>query len=356
MAREQSIEFTELARRNIVATLEALPAPWGQLDADEVIGRVIPLGEGLLSASLSEPEVQDVKEACEQYGLLKASGRRFRQFIERMVHPSVRNEEEQKRYVGALNVELRKSDWELRVSDSDAGRALYSVERVNGGVGGRPKQIIFASNVKPDLRFSDAINGDIEIVRFADRVLVYDRPIPSTGLLWNDLQEWWAAHNGLPPQERATSKHLYLRLRESLPTNSPPQRLLFDTYFRAYSRSFGGLPALLPEVWLYYDPVTVERRGRDALFRQRMDFLMLFSRRVRVVLEVDGIDHYADKGRASAAKYAEMVAADRDLRLAGYEVYRFGGGELQGSRGVAVVKGFFRLLFQRHGVEAVESS
>jgi hypothetical protein len=126
MAREQSVEFTELARRNIVATLGTLPEPWGQLDAKEVIGRIIPLGEGLLNAVLSESELQDVKGVCELYNVLNTSGRRFRRFIERIVHPSVRNEEEQKRYAGALNVELRKSGWELRVSDSDAGRSLYA--------------------------------------------------------------------------------------------------------------------------------------------------------------------------------------------------------------------------------------
>jgi very-short-patch-repair endonuclease len=60
-----------------------------------------------------------------------------------------------------------------------------------------------------------------------------------------------------------------------------------------------------------------------------MDFLLLLPRRRRVVLEVDGVQHYADgEGRASPERYGEMVAADRDLRLAGYEVYRFGGHEI----------------------------
>lgn len=60
-----------------------------------------------------------------------------------------------------------------------------------------------------------------------------------------------------------------------------------------------------------------------------MDFLLLLDRRRRVVLEVDGVQHYADRqGRASPPRYAEMVSADRGLRLAGYEVYRFGGHEI----------------------------
>jgi hypothetical protein len=58
-----------------------------------------------------------------------------------------------------------------------------------------------------------------------------------------------------------------------------------------------------------------------------MDFLLLLPGRRRVVLEVDGKHHSAD-GRASPTRYAEMVRADRELRPAGYEVYRFDGAEL----------------------------
>ncbi len=63
-----------------------------------------------------------------------------------------------------------------------------------------------------------------------------------------------------------------------------------------------------------------------------MDFLLLYSDRRRVVVEVDGRQHYADDdGKANATLYAQMVAEDRRMRLAGYEVYRFGGKEVGGS-------------------------
>ena len=54
-----------------------------------------------------------------------------------------------------------------------------------------------------------------------------------------------------------------------------------------------------------------------------------------MVIEWDGAQHYADdtvlaNGRryANPRCYAEMMAEDRALRLRGYEVYRFGGHEL----------------------------
>lgn len=69
-----------------------------------------------------------------------------------------------------------------------------------------------------------------------------------------------------------------------------------------------------------------------------MDFLLLFGDAGRVVVEVDGSQHFAEDGKPSLARYADMVAADRDLRLARYEVYRLGPtsspatGQLNGSK------------------------
>lgn len=52
------------------------------------------------------------------------------------------------------------------------------------------------------------------------------------------------------------------------------------------------------------------------LNRQRMDFLLLLPRAVRIVIEIDGKQHYAEESAASPTRYAEMMRADRDLRFA----------------------------------------
>ena len=80
-----------------------------------------------------------------------------------------------------------------------------------------------------------------------------------------------------------------------------------------------------------------------------MDFLLLLPGGVRVVIEVDGDHHYAtDDGRASPRRYSAMMSADRALRLAGYEVYRFGGYELSLPDAEEQMISFYRSLFRRY--------
>jgi very-short-patch-repair endonuclease len=105
--------------------------------------------------------------------------------------------------------------------------------------------------------------------------------------------------------------------------------------------------ALIPQAYLHYDPYT--RRAGGTLLRQRMDFLMLLPPRRRVVLEIDGIQHCAtEDGRADTRQYAQMVSADRELQLAGYKVYRFGGQVLvDRDAAAAVIDDFFNELLQQ---------
>lgn len=68
-----------------------------------------------------------------------------------------------------------------------------------------------------------------------------------------------------------------------------------------------------------------------------------------MAIEIDGKHHYAsDDGRADPREYSEMVAADRELRLLGYEVYGFGGYELMRHDKAERVDRFFDALFAKH--------
>ncbi|WP_282947884.1 hypothetical protein [Cellulomonas endometrii] len=234
----------------------------------------------------------------------------------------------------------------------DPLRELIAEYERGGGVGGPTKNLIFAANgPKPEIVLRDAVNNDIEIVANADYCLVYAEPIPPEGLSFAHLIRWWRDRDAIPPDvtDREVGLRLHNRFLESL--DSPPERVLFEAYARRYKTSF-DIPALIPQVYLHYDPY--DQRMRRALkspaplARQRMDFLLLFTDRRRVVIEVDGKQHYADGTTASPSRYAAMVSEDRRLRLAGYEVYRFGGQELTGAPASrAMVESFFEQLTQR---------
>jgi AbiJ N-terminal domain 3 len=286
----------------------------------------------------------------------------FIRFLENCVHPTVLSERERvEELVSYFNETLRGDGYVLQIVSQLCGKPVYKVVQSDkGGVNGTVKNLIFAADrFKPEIILQDAINNDIEIVRNQQYCLVYNRPLLERGLLWKDLVAWWREQPGNERLDKtALENRLYDRLILSV-TKSAPERLLFRTYMHHFPRELGdALPALVPQVYLHYDPYTIKQLagGKPRLMRQRMDFLLLFSNQVRVVIEVDGQQHYAEKnGNASPRLYAEMVAEDRRLRLAGYEIYRFGGYELQAPHGPPIVIEFFRALFQRHLVYPAEN-
>lgn len=281
-------------------------------------------------------------------GAYTCSDKRFLLLLEGLTSSGLRPDVgEQNKFATIVNAALKPCQVELQETGIAGGYLVFTAVPVGRGVRTTPKNLIFASKVKPDLRFSDAINNDVELVTGRNDVLIYDRQIGPEGLSWKDLQAWWEASSGLAEDE--AKKSLYKRLLGCLPDNSPPQRLLFESYFKHFTHAIPRLPALLPEVWLHWDPKTVKERGKDALLRFRMDFLMLLPNGVRVVLEVDGKQHYAGAdSKADPDKYAAMAAADRDLRLLGYDVYRFGAKELMATTAPAMVGDFFERLFRAH--------
>jgi very-short-patch-repair endonuclease len=223
------------------------------------------------------------------------------------------------------------------------------------GVDGELKNLIFAADgPKPRIVLRDALNNLIEIVENEEYCLVYNRPLKPEGLTWGELTSWWADREGSDPAQPETRRRLYRRLRASLSDNSPGERVLFDAYKTRYRRDLRGvMPALIPQVYLHYDPYTLRELAvgpGQTLVRQRMDFLLLLPNRARVVLEVDGKQHYSQGGRANPERYAEMASEDRRLRLAGYEVYRFGAYELLQDDGEARASDFFDAVLARYEI------
>ena len=91
-----------------------------------------------------------------------------------------------------------------------------------------------------------------------------------------------------------------------------------------------ALPTLIPEVYLNCGPRTLPESGTDTvLLRQRMDFLLLLDHNVRVVIETD-VEATLIRSRPCRACQVRRDGerGPRYLRLAGYELYRFGAAEI----------------------------
>jgi very-short-patch-repair endonuclease len=287
----------------------------------------------------------------DKLGAFQCSNARFGRFIEALASSRVRpNEQAQRVFIEAVNGALQPCGVHFVDAPGMDGYLVASLATIGSGQQRSPKNLIFASPFKPDLRFSNALDNDVEVVTDVDKVLVYDRPISAGGLLWRELQTWFAQTQGL--EDEHAKEPLYRRLQASLPNSSPPQMLAFTSFYKAFpKKDIPNLPALLPEVWFHWDPQTVAQRGKAALLRSRMDFLLLLPGGIRVIVEVDGKHHYStDDGRSSPQRYSEMMAADRALKLVGYEVYRFGGEELSKPGAETMLIDFYRLLFKRYSL------
>jgi very-short-patch-repair endonuclease len=298
------------------------------------------------------PRISSI-ECFRSIGLANWPDQRFCLLAERIVNPEVQPADIQRQLVARLAEALQHDGFELRQEGQQGGLPVYRVRRKTSGVLGSPKYIIFASSgPKPDIVIDDAVSMDIRVVRYADQCLIYDQPPPNGDLTWEMLIEWWCKTKGASSNDADMRRDIGHRLRASL--QSDPEKFMFDTYFKVFRPKLGtSLPALLPQVYLHYDPRSISERGKPVLVRQRMDFLMLLRNAARIVVEIDGIQHYADEdSRAAPRRYAEMVAEDRRIRALGYEVYRFGGAEfVVPERASQTIVDFFEELFTRHGVQ-----
>jgi hypothetical protein len=348
---------------NPIHALDALKPDWNESSSLDPLTSNL---QGDIEAHFVNGSGFDSTTALKMCGVLTCYQNRFFALLGELVSPLARDARQQLEIVGLLNPILAVDGYTLKSVDQVSGRSVYEVRRLASGVSGAVKNLIFASvRVKPDIVLRDALNNDVEIVNESD-ALVYDRELTETGLSWGELTDWWTSIPGIVPDHLNASQALYARLQATVrASRSPGEYALFRTYFSHFAslRDTGDLPALVPQVFLHYDPRTLLQRGESLVFaRQRMDMLLLLNHSTRIILEVDGKHHYADDGRASPKKYAVMASEDRRLRLLGYEVYRFGAAEFSdtvergrawdvGPQSTAAAVDFFESLFAKHPIK-----
>lgn len=365
-------------RRSIVDAILAMGNLKGDKEYHEFAKWVCP--------SLSEGVISDIARHMDRFedwpesylidtiiDYLNLPDGEFMFFLTQYVNPNVHhwrwNSEEEhtedipnSELVDVINRYLEHDGYKLTVKDTIGDKNFYQCVSTRTGVQGTVKNIIFAAKYKPEIVFDDALNNDIRITKNANQCLIYNKAIPQNGLMWSELVAWYSAESGITEnQEVALIKRLCDCLDVSFKASgqkSGPETWMLQAYYELKKELRIDLPALLPQVYLYYDPLTQRERGYKLFEHQKMDFLMIFSHRDRVVIEIDGKQHYAVEDKASPKLYSDMVKAHREMSLFGYDVYRFGGYEFFGAdsdevRKKAVLdnlKQFFIRLFRKYGI------
>lgn len=377
---EETHKIIDETRRSTIDAILALGSMAGDKEYHEFAKIVCP--------SLSEGDISEIARHMDRFDdwpesylldsiidYLNLTDEQFMFFLEQYVNPNIHhwrwNEEEERRehihnaeLVEVINRYIDHDGYKLVVKDTIGDKDFYKCVSTRVGVQGQVKNIIFAAKYKPEIAFDDALNNDIRITRNENQCLIYNRSIPSSGVMWNDLVEWYAAENNLADDQNPEVAFI-TRLCDCLDTSfkangakSGPETWMLQAYYNLKKELGIDLPALIPQVYLYYDPQSVKQRGYKLFEHQKMDFLMIFSHKDRIVIEIDGKQHYAEGTTASPKLYSEMVRAHREMSLFGYDVYRFGGYEFIGADSDETVKNkvledikqFFIRLFYKYGI------
>jgi len=340
---------------NRVWNLQNMPSIYGEVSREEDILRHMVRNDDLTYKQLLEDVLK----------VIYVSDSTFKRFIEELVYPDVRSTERQKEYVNILNGFLKNDGYSLLCSNYVSGNPIYTLQKNVRGVGNEVKNIIFAGiGGKPDIVLDDSLSNTIKMIDNGVDCLVYNQIVPSDGLKWKELVMWWSNKD---EYDENNADKLFDRLIKSMDSN--PEKNFMWVYYQCFikGKSNPDLPALIPQVYCHYDPKSAVMRKGTVYVHQRMDFLMLFSDKERVVIEIDGMQHYSDeqelevlldkkvdkvrKSIASSKKYAEMVEDDRKLKLYGYNVFRFGGYEfMQEQHPKSKIMHFFDRLFELYGV------
>jgi AbiJ N-terminal domain 3 len=314
-AGRPSSQVTEVTRRRLIQGLAAMGTTWsGTLDDAEFLGRLydldaLPSTDRRFSSASGDVFMHRVMNPEDwdedwifhdhRFGLTDSDDALLR-FLAEMLHPAVRTDLAEVEELHAfLNSVLIRDGYEIIQAGAISGAPVFTGRRIGSGVRGPMKNLIFAAiGPKPEIVLDDAVNNDLRIVRNEENCLVYDRPLAGHRLLWSELAGWWADREHLAGQpERAVWRSLHQRLRASIDASNGAELRIFDAYAKRYAAHGPDIPALLPQVYLHYDPYTkahYQPMAPAPLQRQRMDFLLLLPHNARVVIECDGQQHYAD--------------------------------------------------------------
>lgn len=359
---DSELAFSFVTRKRIIDYVSASGNMEGDMSLDEFLSIIwnmeevidiftgVTVGQEIVTAVKTENSMTYRTLLSKRLEIKYLPDKMFSEFLECLVLPEVREGEGQERYVQGINAIIKEDGYELYTDTVISGAPRFRVGKKRATEVDL-KNLIFAPlGQKPDIVIDNSISNELKLVGNTDNCLLYNFESNADGLLWNTLIKWWES---IDEEKKIDSEmKLYHRLKESL--DSDIEKVFFRTYYSYYRHPVKkDVPALVPQVFLHYDPRSkYQRNGQVVYSHQRMDFLMLLPDGVQLVFELDGQQHYSENGKAVPRLYAEMVKDDRDLRLKGYEVYRFGGFEfLNEKNSKQMIRTFFDSLFKKHSIK-----
>src|SRR5579871_5752755 len=166
------MDITSVTRRDILDYLIASGTKFsGNLDEVEFLSRIWDLKSMPSSDSrfrnaygdiwqhrINNNDWEDHYLLYTRLDLLNIDNETFIRFLENMLHPIVQSDKERiSLLVSAFNEFLRHDSYVLKVSNQISGKPVYKVMRLNSGVRGSVKNLIFAANgPKPEIVLIDA--------------------------------------------------------------------------------------------------------------------------------------------------------------------------------------------------------
>ena len=210
---EEMHKIIDETRRSTIDAILALGSMSGDKEYHEFAKWVCP--------SLTDSDIAEIARHMDRFDdwpesylldsiidYLSLSDEQFIFFLEQYVNPNIHhwkwNDEEERRELipntelaNVVNRYIDHDGYKLVVSDTIGDKNFYKCISTRIGVRGEVKNIIFAAKYKPEIAFDDALNNDIRITKNENQCLIYSRPIPSTGVMWNDLVDWYAEEKNI---------------------------------------------------------------------------------------------------------------------------------------------------------------
>lgn len=195
--------------------------------------------------------------------------------------------------------------------------------------------IIFAAKGKPNLKVNMG-NGAVNLSEDNKNYYIYDKEINSLGVRKADIEEWCL-------ENRISEDEFYNKLKKSIRKDAEAQVKFYEYYMKHIYNDTKKDFFLFPEVY-----VNVNMKSWDLESKQCIDFMMILPNKEKVIIEIDGIGHYANENKgkwyADSNKFSVDRKFDREMQFQGYKVFRFGNVEINND--ISVVEEFFKELFK----------